>query len=75
MINIPTDTPLLAAGEFISKKYAGADIAPMYVAPDRKEVDNDEKESPKLNAFLLFYHGSSLCQQFVYLLNDNKWID
>jgi hypothetical protein len=59
----------------IQKKYAGAYIPPKHVAPDRKEVDNDEKESSKPNAFLLFYHGGLLCQRIVDLLNDNRKID
>ena len=61
--------------DFNPKKYTGAYIPPKYVAPDRKEVDNDEKESSKPNASLLFYHGGLLCQRIVDLLNDNRKID
>ena len=61
--------------DFNPKKYAGTCIPPKYVAPDLKEVDDDEKESLKPNAVLLFYHGGLRCQRIVDLLNDNRKID
>jgi hypothetical protein len=61
--------------DFNPKKYAGAYIPLMHAAPDRREVDNDEKESSKPNASLLFYHGGLLCQRIDNLLNDNRKID
>jgi len=61
--------------DFNTKKYAGAYIPPMQAAPDRREVDNDEKESSKPNASQLFYHGGLMCQRIVDLLNDNRKID
>jgi hypothetical protein len=46
--------------DFNPKKYAGAYIPPMYAAPDRREVDNDD---------------GLLCQRIDNLLNDNRKID
>jgi hypothetical protein len=46
--------------KILTPKNMGGYVGGMYA--DRKEVDNDEKESSKPNASLLFYHGGLLCQ-------------